>query len=349
MPEKNVQSIEAIAHQILCLNVISKLFKESQKETSEVINTLVHLLPEAWQYPNDTCARVIWDNKKISSANFRTTDWLQRAEIAIGDTPIGAVEVYYLEEKPCAEEGPFLLHERNFIDTVAAELGRYMELKQVERTKDQLHHELELYASLLRHDFRNDLGVILGNVEIAKMTISDRDDVLDEILASTEAVCERMLNLLNAFGAAAKMADTDPIAMIGRIANQIKIASMGMKVEVMVDESVKGVRIPASQLLPLVFDNLLRNAEVYAGNHPTVTISISKQDDTLRVVVADDGPGVAKEIRGALFQKGVSTRGGGLGLYLSRRVLETMGGSIELIDSDIRRGASFEILLPIVD
>jgi len=64
--------------------------------------------------------------------------------------------------------------------------------------------------------------------------------------------------------------------------------------------------------------------------------------------VADDGPGVAEEVRDNLFHKGVSTRGGGLGLYLSKAIVDALGGSIELVDSEKGAGATFRILLPTV-
>jgi signal transduction histidine kinase len=339
-------SIERITHQIVCLRTISRLLSESSRDPVEIMNTLVHLLPEGWQYPSATCVRVIWDDKEICSANFNETEWVQSAKIIAGKHSVGELEVYYLEEKPKADEGPFLTEERHFIDTVAVELGRYLELKQAERLKDQLYQELELYSSLLRHDLKNDLGVIMGNVEIAKMTIADRDEIFDEILASTEAVCERMLSLLKAFGDAAKMADTDPLIMIEKIADQAMTASMGMKVEVSVEDDARDGRMPASKLLPLVFDNLLRNAAVHAGNAPNVKITLSRVNGFLKVIVADDGPGIAPEIQDKLFQKGASTSGGGLGLYLSRQIVETMGGIIQLIDSDSKMGATFEVLLP---
>ncbi len=346
MSEKLSPTIESITHQIICLRSISKLLSDSKRETTDVMNILVHLLPEGWQYPSDACARVIWENKEVQSANFKETKWAQRAEIAVGEENAGVLEVYYLEDKPDADEGPFLLDERSLIDTVAAEVGSYLERKKGERIREQLLHELELYGSLLRHDLRNDLSVIIGNVEIARMTIANRDDLLDQLLTSTEAVCERMLGLLRAFGTATKVSSTNPVDFINEICDQAQIASMGMKVEISIDDEARDVRIPTSKLLPLVFDNLLRNAAVHAGTTPTVTITIARKGNVLRIIVADDGPGIAKEIRGSLFQKGVSTSGGGLGLYLSKQVVENMEGSIQLVESKSKMGATFEILLP---
>ena len=285
----------------------------------------------------------------IESVNFKDTKWKQSADVLTGDTIIGTLDICYLEEKPDAEEGPFLADERSLLETGAAELDSYLDHKRLEKLQNQQRRELELYASLLRHDLRNDVGVIVGNIEITKMTITNRDEILDQVIVSTEAVCERMMKLLNVFGRAAKITDTNPVTMVEKIAERAKEASMGMKVTVDIAEDVKEAKIIESKLLPLVFDNLLRNAAVHAGDSPTVQIIIARQERLLKIIVVDDGPGVADEIREHLFNKGVSTRDGGLGLYLSRHVVETMGGSIQLIESDPGMGAAFEITLPIIN
>jgi signal transduction histidine kinase len=341
--------VERITHQILCLKIISKLLADSKKDVHNILNTLVHLLPEGWQYPSNTCARVVWGDMTVESVNFKDTKWKQSVELRTGDKVIGTLDICYLEEKPDVEEGPFLDDERSLLETVAAELGSYLDYKRLERLHNQQRRELELYASLLRHDLRNDVGVIIGNVEITKLTITNRGEILDQMIASTEAVCERMMGLLNIFGRAAKIADTDLLTIVKKIAEQSIEASMGMQVTVDIAEDVKEAKIVESKLLPLVFDNLLRNAAVHAGESPKVQIIITRQERLLKILVVDDGPGVAEEIREQLFNKGVSTRDGGLGLYLSRHVVETMGGSIQLIESDPGMGATFEITLPIIN
>jgi signal transduction histidine kinase len=64
--------------------------------------------------------------------------------------------------------------------------------------------------------------------------------------------------------------------------------------------------------------------------------------------VSDNGPGISPEIREKLFEKGVSTGGSGLGLYLSKKVIEAYGGSIELVDPRTdEEGAVFIVKLAI--
>ncbi|MHA2223160.1 MAG: ATP-binding protein, partial [Candidatus Thorarchaeota archaeon] len=63
-----------------------------------------------------------------------------------------------------------------------------------------------------------------------------------------------------------------------------------------------------------------------------------------------DGPGIDEKIRPNIFNKGVTTRGEGkgLGLYLSKRIIESYGGTIELMDASIGTGAAFLISVPVL-
>ena len=108
--------------------------------------------------------------------------------------------------------------------------------------------------------------------------------------------------------------------------------------------NTEDTEVPSTRLIPMVFDNLLRNSAKYAEKDVTVTFEITSKDDYVYITMSDDGPGVSKEIQSNLFEKGVSTTGGGYGLYLSKRVVEGYGGSIELIQQD--QGTAYRILLP---
>ena len=77
-------------------------------------------LPQAWRFPDTAVAVVTLDAVPFPSrATFESSPWRQRAELNIEGTVRGWVDVYYTEEQPSADEGPFLEMERRLIDAVA--------------------------------------------------------------------------------------------------------------------------------------------------------------------------------------------------------------------------------------
>lgn len=101
-------------------------------------------------------------------------------------------------------------------------------------------------------------------------------------------------------------------------------------------------------MLPSVVENVLTNAAVHGVTANRVNVDVRIGDEFVDVFISDNGRGVAPEVKERLFERGVSTRGGGLGLYLSREVVRSVGGDIELVDGCTLGGACFRIRLPIL-
>ena len=100
-----------------------------------------------------------------------------------------------------------------------------------------------------------------------------------------------------------------------------------------------------------VFQNLLLNARRHAAG-AEVRIVAERAGEIVRILIADGGPGVSPEDRPRIFDRGfrgaarTAGSGSGLGLFIVRRLLTEMGGSIELVPGG--RGACFLIQLPAV-
>jgi signal transduction histidine kinase len=96
-----------------------------------------------------------------------------------------------------------------------------------------------------------------------------------------------------------------------------------------------------------VFLNLLDNA-VRAGAK-NIWVSTSNERDGIAVTISDDGPGVPKALAALIFEPFFTTRpvgqGTGLGLYLSRRIINDCGGSLQYRERE-GGGAVFAISLP---
>ncbi len=84
------------------------------------LQDICSLLPEAWQYPADTVARIIFDGNVFESSGFAETEWELKQMFETPDGKKGLLEVFYLREFPEADEGPFLKEERSLLDILAS-------------------------------------------------------------------------------------------------------------------------------------------------------------------------------------------------------------------------------------
>lgn len=113
-----------------------------------------------------------------------------------------------------------------------------------------------------------------------------------------------------------------------------------------------------AQLLPIatdeamlrqILDNLLKNALDALAQEGTITISTSRVDNRLVIVVADTGPGIPPEQMLRLFEPFYTTkevgRGSGLGLAISSALAETLGGALT-VESKEGVGSRFSLWLP---
>ena len=99
--------------------------------------------------------------------------------------------------------------------------------------------------------------------------------------------------------------------------------------------------------LAQVFDNLFRNALEAMPWGGTLKISAKKESDIYRIKVSDEGKDFSTEERERIFEPFYTTKSGGtgLGLTISREIIEAHGGKIYL-DSGAARGACFVVELP---
>ncbi|MHC4661220.1 MAG: sensor histidine kinase [Planctomycetota bacterium] len=127
--------------ELTCLYEVSKLLADPGKSLEDIFDETVKLIPSAWQYPDTTCARIIFDDKEYSTPDFQQTEWILSSDITIQNEKRGKIDVVYVEEKPALVEGPFLKEERHLIDALAREMRAIIKRKQAEVERSQYLHE----------------------------------------------------------------------------------------------------------------------------------------------------------------------------------------------------------------
>ncbi|MFC1984915.1 PAS domain S-box protein, partial [Chloroflexota bacterium] len=123
--------------ELQCLYSIDLIGARPELTLDEIYEEVVNLLPQSWQYPEITGARLTLHDKNFKTKNYKDTDWKQSAVIKAFGVEAGEVQIVYLEEKPELDEGPFIKEERHLITSVAEQLARITEAKQAE---EQIKH-----------------------------------------------------------------------------------------------------------------------------------------------------------------------------------------------------------------
>lgn len=238
--------------------------------------------------------------------------------------------------------------------------ARTIELREALLTTDGVANrafELALTRTALTvgdtlHELRNHLGVVGAGLDYLHESLPDDPDVrasvsdsLDSFRRAREVLEGAMSKLRRSRDEHAVTFDaTEAIRAFGAAA---KLPGASLHVE---GDSQGFLVHGDGDALRSVLTNLTRNAVKAGARQVTITHRISRADKSLRIEVVDDARGIDPKLAGELFQKPFVTGrehdgGTGLGLYLSRRQIELMDGSIS-VSSVVPLGTRFTIMLP---
>lgn len=187
--------------------------------------------------------------------------------------------------------------------------------------------------------------------------LSDRGDDVD-LVEEMEADVQRLLKVSRRFELIGRAPTLEPVS-VARTAEQLKryfaarLPSLGSAVRFQIDIREDAPPVLGNEpLLEWAFENLIKNAlDALAGGDGTIGVSYEGERAGRAVFrVWDTGPGVPFQIRNKIFEIGVSTkeRGWGVGLSLTRRILEDVHGG-EIVLENTPEGASFRVALPVAD
>jgi len=130
------------------LHNVSRIFMDDTRSEFEVLQAVADAMPAAWQYPEVAAARVGYNGYQFTSPNFRETDWMLSEFFELPNGLLGMAQVVYLEEKPLADEGPFLSEERQVLNATAEKLRTYIKGTLADQAIQRQLNELEtLYES----------------------------------------------------------------------------------------------------------------------------------------------------------------------------------------------------------
>ena len=227
------------------------------------------------------------------------------------------------------------------------------ERKEHEQRIEQQRDNLDILNTVLRHDIRNDLQLIRTYAELIAEDCGDEsyDDYVETMLESAEHAVE----LTQTAGEIADVmlsaeSETERVDLKAILTGELEeVRSAYPDAVVTIDGAVPAETVPADSMLASVFRNLLKNAIQHNDKAvPAVTVSVTTNETTVVVRIADNGPGIPPGQREAIFGKGetdLGSAGTGIGLYLVETLVDSYDGSVWVEDNE-PAGAVFALELP---
>jgi hypothetical protein len=169
-PSKVEVALRERIKELNCLYGIAKLAEQHSDSIDDLLRDLVRFLPLSWQYPEVTCARIVFEGKTYKSKGFKVTKWRQSSQILMCNESVGEVAVFYLVERPAADEGPFLREERALLDAVAERIGTIAARISAERELQESNKQLTVERKALR-ETNAALRTVLARIEEEKQEI----------------------------------------------------------------------------------------------------------------------------------------------------------------------------------
>jgi len=169
--KKNLKiALQERIKELNCLYGMARLAEQNHNSMDDFLKNLADFLPLSWRYSEIACAFINFEGKTFESKHYRRTQWRQSSEILVNSRPAGDVSIIYLEERPHADEGPFLKEERTLLNSVAEHIGEIAIRLMAEQALQENNKQLLIERKALQ-EANAALRVVLSNIEDEKRQI----------------------------------------------------------------------------------------------------------------------------------------------------------------------------------
>ncbi len=353
-------------------SAVEKLTEEEKKMTA-IVNSIAEGLilvdsDNRVLHINPAAERLL--DLSEDSINKDITELIQNDElIQIEQTPSKNEETNFVSEITLIRHNKKLVLRTiasPFLDENGQTLGTVYLFDDVTREKeiDQMKSD---FISLVSHELRTPLTSIIGFVSfILDGKAGSINDRQRNSLARVQRQSKRLAALINDLLDISRIEsgriqmEQEPISLLEIVTQRIdeirpQADEKSIQMDLTAPESVPTI-LGDEARMGQVFTNLIGNAIKFTPNNGEVSIKVRVDGNLLHVEVIDTGPGIPAEERQKVFDKfyqlsDISTRkqgGSGLGLSITKSIVEAHGGKLWIDDGNQGKGSNFQFVLPLV-
>jgi signal transduction histidine kinase len=286
-----------------------------------------------------------WGGFKTSNVNMLTEVVIYNVVGAITGILISGEERYRRRLEETSERLRESL--RQLEEKTNLLIQREEELRQSERLSI-----LGEMSAMMAHEIRNPLGSIKGASEILSDRFKEDDDGYRYASILVKEV-DRLNDVIDHFVRAGSMRRdrAEPVEVASLLEDVLffferSADQKGIEIETRFDPDRAVIQANPNQIRQ-VFMNLILNAVHALEDGGRLTLTTGKVRDGVEIVCSDSGRGIEPEAMSQIFKPFYTTResGMGLGLAITKRIVEAHGGSIG-IDSEVGKGTTVRVWLP---
>ncbi len=261
----------------------------------------------------------------------------------------------YMQEKLCSiisdsmQEKLMVFTDDKYIILILEQINNLLEYNQkINSNYIKTEMSMKKMLSNISHDLKTPLTVILGYIETIKLDDSLSSEEQEILLSKVENKSKELLALINKFFDLAKLESEDKDIPIARInINEICRKNILAYYDILTNQGFEvNVDIPENSIYVLgneeaidrILNNLISNAIKYGDFGKAIGLKVSVDDSFAYVDVWDKGKGISELDKDRVFERmytledsrNKSYEGSGLGLTITKRLIEKLGGEIIL-------------------
>ncbi len=377
--QKRTRDLNERVKDLNCLYSIDEITTLPAVTIGEVFEETLDIIRKGWQYPGITGVKITYGEDIFKTGNFEKTKRMLETDLVVDDIITGKIEVCYLEKKPDSYQGPFPEEEIHLLQRIANSLANFIKRQEIQNelinAKEKAEESDRLKSSFLSnmsHEIRTPLNAIVGFGDML-----GNDDIDDEekvrFVPIIRENTNQLLHLIDDILDLSKM-ESDQLKIFKKECRVDKVlgymvdvfnnkkTQMGREIDIRLktEKQIEGLSIFSDPVrLQQVLANLIDNALKYTESgyiEIGCSIETGKEKIKNRLVqfwVKDTGIGISEERQKMIFDRFTKIeddktklyRGAGLGLAISKKLVNMLGGEM-WVESTPGKGSAFYFTIP---
>lgn len=290
----------------------------------------------------------LYQNQKVNKQLSKKNEEIEAQHQQLSQQHTEIVETQQQLEEANEELLSFNHQLANMVDE------RTEKMKQTAQAFKAAKEELEMFMYRVSHDFRGPLATLSGLAMIGR---SETDDMTAHLFFSkTEHIVYKLGKLLDKLSMVHLISNKeitlrliDFKSMLQGVAEQVSLGKSDTEVKM----NIQDFRFSTDpDLLNVILYNLLENAYQFQRvdeEYHQISVSLQKVQSSIKIIVEDNGMGIPKEFQNQMFdmffRASEASQGNGLGLYIVKKAVEKLDGTIS-VESELGYYTRFTVELP---